>query len=310
MGDLLNNLTVFLTNKEKRTIFLAQHGFYKNMSDEDFLKKQFKNVFGYSLDLNNPRTYSEKLQWLKLNYRNPTYTDWVDKYKVKGIVSEKIGEEYIIPTLGVWDKFDDIDFSTLPNQFVLKCTHDSGGLVIVTDKSKLDMNYAKKKIEKSMKTNYYFQNREWPYKNVKRRIIAEKFMVDESGYELKDYKFFCFDGIAKAMYIVTDRSNKSVKTKFDFYDMNFKHLPFTNGKPNSDKHIAKPDSFDKMRHLAEILSKGMPVARVDFYDINGKVYFGEMTFFHWSGLKKFEPMKWDEIFGSWVTLPKQRMYSI
>ncbi len=198
-----------------------------------------------------------------------------------------------------------IDFSKLPNQFVLKCTHDSGGLVICTDKSKLDMTVAKKKIEKSLKNDYYMQNREWPYKNVKRRIIAEEYMVDESGYELKDYKIFAFDGEAKAMFIASDRTNPNEETKFDFFDMDFNHLPFTNGHPNSKEwdKIKRPKGLDEMKKYAEILSKGLPEARIDFYDINGKVYFGEITFFHWSGFERFEPAEWDEKFGSWITLP-------
>ena len=207
MSNIVKKAIGVLKSPKKRTIILAQHGFFKNMSDEDFLKMQFKNVFGYPLDLENPKTYSEKLQWLKLYDRKPEYTMMVDKYEVKKYVASKIGEEHIIKTLGVWDHFDDIDFSKLPNQFVLKCTHDSGGLVICTDKSKLDMVAAKKKIEKSLKNDYYMQNREWPYKNVKRRIIAEEYMVDESGYELKDYKIFAFDGEAKAMFIASDRTN-------------------------------------------------------------------------------------------------------
>ena len=303
MSNILEKVGFFLFDKEKRTTYLAQKGFYNNMNDEQFLKKQFKNVFGYELDLENPITYNEKLQWLKLFDRNPKYTTFVDKYEVKKEVAKIIGSEYIIPTLGVWDRFDEIDFTKLPSQFVLKCTHDSGGLVICENKSKFDIKKAKKKIEKCLKNNYYMQNREWPYKDVKPRIIAEKYMVDESGYELKDYKFFCFMGEAKAMFIASDRSNIKEETKFDFYDMNFNKLPFKNGHPNSGRNIKKPDSFSLMKKLAEKLSVNFPQARIDFYDINGHVYFGEITFFHWSGFKKFEPKEWDKIFGDWITLP-------
>lgn len=302
--SILKGIKTFLFNKEKRTIFLAQHGFFNSMSDEDFLKMQFKNVFGYDLDLENPETYSEKLQWLKLNDRNPRYVELVDKYKVKQIVSNIIGEQYIIPTIGVWDSFDQIDFSKLPNQFVLKCTHDSGGLIICTDKSKLDIKLAKKKIEKSLKNDYYMQNREWPYKDVPRKIIAETYMVDESGYELKDYKFFCFDGDVKAMFIASDRESKDGETKFDFFDSEFRKLPFTNGHPNSTKEFTKPATFEEMKFLAGKLSKGIPQVRIDFYDVNGKVYFGEITFFHWSGFKKFDPNSWDKKFGDWIDLEK------
>lgn len=209
---------------------------------------------------------------------------------------------YIIPTLGVWDSFDEIDFASLPDQFVLKCTHDSGGLVICKDKSKLDMNAARAKITKSLKTNYYYSGREWPYKNVKPRIIAEEFMTDEFSHDLKDYKFFCFDGVAKAMFIASDRHTAGAETKFDFYDMDFKLLPFTNGHPNSTYNINCPKTFYQMKELAERLSKGIPHIRVDFYEINGKVYFGELTFFHWSGFVPFEPAEWDEKFGNWIDL--------
>lgn len=306
MSNILKKIEFFLFNKEKRTTYLAQKRFYKNMSDEKFLKKQFKNVFGYELDLENPITYSEKLQWLKLFDRNPKYTKLVDKYEVKKIIAEMIGDEYIIPTIGVWDKFDEIDFTKLPQQFVLKCTHDSGGLVICKDKNEFNIKKAKKKIEKCLKNDYYMQNREWPYKNVKPRIIAEEYMVDESGYELKDYKIFCFNGEAKAMFIASDRSNPKEETKFDFYDMNFNHLPFENGHPNSKKEIKKPESLELMTKLAETLSIELPQARIDFYDINGKVYFGEITFFHWSGFKKFEPIEWDYKFGEYIDLPNKR----
>lgn len=230
----------------------------------------------------------------------------VDKYEVKKIVGSIIGNQYIIPTIGVYDKFDDINFEMLPNQFAMKCTHDSGGNVICNDKSKLNIKQAKKKINKSLKNNYYWQNREWPYKNVKPRIIIEKYMVDESGDELKDYKFFCFDGKVKAMFIAQDRM-KNEDTKFDFFDDNFNHLPFTNGHPNAAVPPKKPKSFDKMKMLAEKISKGIPQVRVDFYDINGKVYFGEITFFHWSGFVKFEPPEWDEKFGEWIKLPKKEI---
>lgn len=305
MANIIKKVIGVLKSKKKRTIILAQHGFFKNMSDEQFLKMQFKNVFGYEMNLDEPKTYSEKLQWLKLYDRRPEYTMMVDKYAVKEYVASKIGEDHIIKTLGVWEQFDEIDFDTLPKQFVLKCTHDSGGLVICTDKAKFNQAAAKKKIEKSLANDYYMQNREWPYKNVHRRIIAEEYMVDESGYELKDYKIFAFNGKAKAMFIASDRTNPKEETKFDFFDMDFNHLPFTNGHPNATHEIKCPSTFEEMKKYAEILSQGLPEARIDFYDINGKVYFGEITFFHWSGFERFVPSEWDEIFGSWISLPKK-----
>lgn len=268
--------------------------------DELYLKILYRYKMKKKLNLNNPMTYNEKLQWLKLYDRNPDYTRMVDKYEVKNYVKDIIGEEYIIPTLGVWDKFEDINFDELPQQFVLKCTHDSGGLVICKNKSTLDIDEARNKINHCLKRNYYLNTREWPYKNVQPRIIAERYMVDESGTELKDYKFFCFDGEVKSLFIATDRG---IDTKFDFYDMSFNHLDLKNGYRNSNKKILCPMGFEKMKQLSKKLSKGIPQSRIDFYDINGKVYFGEITFFHWSGLTPFEPEEWDYTFGKWIELP-------
>ncbi len=274
-------------------------------ADALYLKMLYRYKFRKPLNLKNPETYSEKLQWLKLYDRRAEYTRMVDKFEAKQYVAERIGEEYIIPTLGVWDRFEDIDFDALPDQFVLKCTHDSGGLVICTDKSKLDIEKARTKINHALRRKYYLNTREWPYKEVKPRIIAEKYMVDESGYELKDYKFFCFDGRVKAMFIATDRS-ADTETCFDFYDRDFNHLPFINGHPNAAREIAKPEGFEEMLRLAEALGKGMPQSRIDFYNINGKIYFGEITFFHWSGLMPFQPEEWDRTFGSWIELPEKK----
>ncbi len=273
------------------------------LSDKVFLKLEFFGTMGKKLNLENPKTFNEKLQWLKLYERKPIYTTMVDKYEAKKYVADIIGEEHIIPTLGVWNRFEDIDFDALPDQFVLKCTHDSGGLVICRDKAKLDMAQAKKKIEKSLKRNYYFVHREWPYKNVKPRIIAEKYMVDESGYELKDYKFFCFDGTMKVLFVAKDRGSQTEETKFDFFDDQFNHLPFTNGHPNSEPPYFKPDNFEEMKRLAEILASGIPHVRVDFYNINGRIYFGELTFSHWSGIVPFKPCEWDVKLGNLITLP-------
>ena len=282
----------------------SHFGMYKDMPDEEYLKRMFRYKLGYELDLKNPRTFSEKLQWLKLYDRRPEYTLMVDKYEVKKYVAERIGEEYIIPTLGVWNHFDEIDFDALPNQFVLKCTHDSHGLSICKDRSQWDKQEAKKRLENGLKHNYYYNFREWPYKNVKPRIIAEKYMDDTETQELRDYKIFTFDGIAKALFIASDRQTKGEETKFDFFDVDFKHLPFTNGHPNAQVIPAKPKTFELMKVLAEKLSKGIPHVRVDFYEVNGKAYFGELTFFHWSGLTPFDPEEWDQKFGSWIKLPK------
>ena len=271
--------------------------------DALFLRVQFRYLMGQRLNLKNPLSFNEKIQWLKLYDRKPEYTKMVDKYEAKKYVANIIGEEHIIPTIAVYDRAEDINFDVLPKQFVLKCTHDSGGLVICRDKSKLDKEAAIKRLSMSLKRNYYYQNREWPYKNVKPRIIAEQYMEDENTSELRDYKFFCFDGVMKALFIATDRQTKGEETKFDFFDADFKHLDIKNGHPNAETPPAKPVTFEKMKKMAEKLSEHIPHLRVDFYEVNGKAYFGELTFSHWSGMVPFEPEKWDLEFGRWITLP-------
>lgn len=295
-----NPKMLLLRLKLKR--LLGKYG--QALNDEQYLKKLFKLKLGKELNLDNPKTFNEKLQWLKLYDRKPEYTVMVDKYAVKQYVADKIGEEYIIPTLGMWDKFEDIDFDALPNQFVLKCTHDSGGLVICRDKKQLDLKKVKEQIERSLKRDFYLTVREYPYRDVPRKIIAEKFMVDESGYDLKDYKFFCFDGIVKMLFIEKDRAKGHNGHKVDFFDENFEHLPITTGGyPYSEPPYQKPEKFEKMKELAEKLSTGVPQLRVDFYNVNGKIYFGELTFFHGSGMQAFEPEEWDYKLGEWIQLP-------
>ena len=274
--------------------------------DELFLKMKFRAMMGYWPDLKNPKTFNEKIQWLKLHDRKPEYTTMVDKYAAKEYVANIIGEEYIIPTLGVWERVEDIDFDTLPNQFVLKCTHDSGGLVICKDKTTLDIKATKKTLKRFLHRRYFYQNREWPYKNVPHRIIAEQYMEDNQTHELRDYKFFCFNGEMKALFIASDRQTKGEDTKFDFFDTNYKHLDIKNGHPNAKEPPAKPESFEKMKKMAEKLSEHIPHLRVDFYEVNGKAYFGELTFSHWSGMVPFEPEKWDFEFGQWITLPNAK----
>lgn len=290
----------YIKNPYKIILFFGTRGKLKFIPDNIFLKLMYYDRLGKKLNLREPKTFNEKLQWLKLNDRKNKYTMMVDKYEVRKYIAETIGEEYLIPLLGVYNKFEDIDFDKLPNQFVLKCTHDSGGLIICKDKSKLDKEEARKKINKSLKKNFYYHGREWPYKDIKPKIICEKYMVDESGTELKDYKFFCFNGVPKALFVATDRG---VDTRFDFFDMEFNHLPFMQHYKNATKQIEKPKGFIKMINLAKALSKDIAHVRIDFYDINGKIYFGEITFYHFSGFEKFEPEKYDQIFGEWIKLP-------
>lgn len=271
------------------------------LPDELFLKLKFRNRMQYSLNLLHPKTYNEKLQWLKLYYKRPEYTKMVDKATAKEYVSSIVGEKYIIPTLGIWDNVDDIDWDSLPQQFVIKCTGDSGGVIVCKDKNKLDVFKAKSLLKRNGNINYFYQNREYPYKDVKRRYIAEAYMEDESGFELKDYKIFCFDGVPKFLFVASGRQQND--TRFDFYDTEFNHLPVINGHPNADVWPTKPDNFEEMLHISGALSKGMPHVRVDLYNINGKIYFGELTFFHWSGMTPFEPLEWDYKFGEYFNIP-------
>ena len=260
------------------------------MPDEPYLKLLFWCYMRRKLDLNNPETYNEKLQWLKLHDRKPIYTTMVDKYEAKSYVAEKIGAEYV-----------EIDFDLLPERFVLKSTHDSGGIVIV-DKQK---GYDRKKIISFLKSRLrhgtYEKQREWPYKDVPRRVIAEQFMEDDKTKELRDYKFFCFNGEVKALFIATDRQSDR-PTAFDFFDPDFAWMDIRHGHPNAPVKPEKPENFELMKKLAAKLSEGFCQLRVDFYEINGRVYFGELTFFHHGGVVPFDPEKWDKIFGDWVDL--------
>ena len=251
-------------------------------------------------NLKNPVTYNEKLQWLKLHDRKPIYTQMVDKYAVKAFVSARIGEEYIIPTLGVWDRFDDIDFDALPKQFVLKCTHDSGGLAICKDKAAFDIQAARKKLERSMSYDYFWHGREWPYKNVKHRIIAEKYMEDCETQELRDYKIYTFEG--KAMFCMINQ-NRGIDTRADYFDRQFNRLKLQWGYKPADVAPQKPRNFEKMFELAEMLCKGTHELRVDFYEVDGQVFFGELTFFDGSGFDAIEPHEWDVKLGSWLKIP-------
>lgn len=289
----------FLKNPGLLFISLGHRGWFHWMNDELYLKIAYRIKMGEKLHLNPPVTFNEKLQWLKLHDRKPEYTTMVDKYEAKKWVAERIGEEYIIPTLGVWNHFDEIDFDKLPNQFVLKCTHDSGGLVICRDKEKLDKKAARKKLENCLKHNFFWGQREWPYKNVKPRILAEE-MVDMNPV---DYKWICLKGEPKVLCMCMDRQKGDLT--FNYYDMNFNLLPFEWVHPNIKTGVVKrPENFDEMKKLAQKLSKGIPEVRVDFYDINGQVYFGELTFYHQSGFAHIHPHEWETELGNWITLPK------
>ncbi len=276
------------------------------LPDKFFLSCMVRVSCGYWPHWKNPKTFNEKLQWLKLYDRRPEYTTMVDKYAAKDYVSKIIGGKYIIPTLGVWDKPEEIDWESLPNRFVLKTTHGGGntGVVICKDKTTFDRQKAIDKLNDSLKQDIYRTLREWPYKNVPRRIIAEQFIESEDG-DLPDYKFFCFDGLVKALFIGTERGSGDVK--FDYYDADFNHLDLVQFHPMSGKQLQKPVCFEEMKQVAAKLSKGIPQVRVDLYEVNGKVLFGEMTFFHHGGVTPFHPERWDYTFGSWIELPKEKI---
>lgn len=270
-------------------------------NDEIFIRLHYFFTMHKRLNLKTPESFNEKLQWLKLHDRRPEYTAMVDKVEAKEYVARQIGSQYIIPTLGVWERFEDIDFAQLPDKFVLKCTHDSGGLVICSDKSKLNRDVVRKKILKSLRSNYYLEHREYPYKDIKPRIIAEKFMVDESGTELKDYKFFCFNGQPKLIEVDFGRFSQHQRniysTDWELMDMEIKY------PANAHHTIPKPKCLDKMIELAAVLSKDIPHVRVDMYVINDLIYFGELTFFHGAGMERFKPNEWNFRLGEWLQLP-------
>ena len=252
-----------------------------------------------------PTTFNEKLQWLKLNDRNPLYSICVDKYRVKEYVSEKIGQKYIIPTIGVWDSVDDINFDELPNQFVLKTTHGGGGngVVICKDKKSLNIKDLKEKLRKALLFDQYKEYREWPYKNVPHRIIAEEFIEDknDSG-DLPDYKFFCFNGEPRYCQVIRDRSTKET---IDFYDMDWKHMSFIglNTKcKNGITPVKRPMNLENMKRACRVLANDIPFARIDLYEVNGKEYFGEITFYPAGGFGTFAPSEWNSKLGDLLSL--------
>lgn len=277
----------------------------RRISDKAYLSLQYRCIIGKSINWDNPTSFTEKLQWLKLYNRRPEHRTMVDKYRVKEYVAQTIGYEHIIPTYGVWDRFEDIDFDSLPNQFVLKCTHDSGGLVICKDKQKLDKKAARRKIEKSLHRDYYLAGREWPYKNVPKRIIAEKFITPSQKTltaDLPDYKFFCFNGKVKFFKVDFGRF---VEHHANYYSPEGKLLNFGEKgfDPDPNYPIELPINLGEMISLAEKLSENEPFLRVDFYNVNGKIFFGELTFYPASGMGQFNPTEYDDWIGNLLSLP-------
>ena len=288
-----------LKNQEFRFKFTT---LFRFLPDKQYLKLVYRVKVGKKLNLKHPKGFNEKLQWLKIYRKHPEYTDLSDKIKVRDHVAKIIGEGHTFPLLGAWERFEDIPFDTLPDRFVLKCSHDSGSVRIIRDKSSLtdsELKKMKKFYRGRMKLNPYLVGREYPYKNVKPYIIAEPLIEPKNGSGLNDYKFFCFDGKPKIMFVATDRSTD---VKFDFFDMDFNHLDIYNCHPNADHPIEKPATFEQMKQIAEKLSQGMKTVRVDLYEIDGKIYFGEYTFFHAGGFYLFSPEEWELKLGSWIDI--------
>lgn len=291
--------------------FLERYGCHF-MPDKPYLQLLGWCRVGNGFNISKPRTFNEKLNWLKVYDRNPEYTVMVDKYAAKKYVADRIGEEYIIPTLGVWDQFDDIDFDQLPDQFVLKCTHDSGGLVICRDKNKLDKEEAKKKIDKSLQRNFFLLHREWPYKDVPRRIIAEKYMEDwdsteeESPAGLTDYKIYCFNGMPRFLYVSAGLEDHAT-AQISFLTMDWQFAPYERSDFRPFTQLPKkPGRFDEMITLARKLSENVPFLRVDFYEINGSVYFSELTFSPCAGFMPFKDPAHDVEIGNMLVLPERK----
>lgn len=282
---------------------LGGRGFLNWMPDKLYLQLCYRAVFHKKLDLKNPKTYNEKLQWMKLYDRNPLYCILADKVAVREYVARHVGEEYLIPLVGgPWNSPEEIDFEALPDRFVLKCNHGSTTNIICKDKGKLDVEGAKAKLSKWLRTSWYWYGREWPYKDLKPCIYAEEYMEDDRDGELRDYKFFCFDGKPEFLLVSTDRSSDK-QTCGDFFDMDYQHLPFHKKHPNAAVIPAKPRNFGEMRELAARMSAKLPAVRIDLYDVNGKIYFGEYTFFSASGFGPFYPNEWDEKVGAMLPLP-------
>lgn len=277
-------------------------------SDESFLEKIFPLRTGYPLNVENPQTFCEKLQWLKLYNRNPEYTKMVDKVEVKNYVAEIIGEKYIIPTLGVWNHAEEIDFARLPNQFVLKCSHDSGSVIVCKNKSKLDIRATIKELRRSLKKNYYSIKREWPYKNVTPRIIAEEYLNPAPDVlDLPDYKWYCFNGEPKFCQVIQDRTTNET---IDFFDTEWNHQDFVGLNPAAGPAAvppACPGNLSTHLEIARELSKNIPFARIDLYETGSQTFFGEITFYPLSGMGIFNPKEYDKILGKMITLSGEKI---
>lgn len=285
---------------------LNEKGLLHWLGDVSFSKLAYWLRFGKQLNLKSPQTFNEKIQWLKLYDHRQEYINMVDKLAMKSVVTEKVGPEFTVPTLGTWEKVDEIGWESLPRQFVIKWNHDSGSIVICKDKDTFDREAAIRKLRYGENFNGYWYGREWPYKGVKPKLLAEPYLEDSVTKELRDYKVFSFNGKVKLLLVASDRQKKGESVKFDYFDTEGNHLNIVNDHPQAQVPPALPESFKLMIELTEKISVGYPHLRVDFYEVNGKVYIGEFTLYHGSGLMSFKPDEWNEIMGSWITLPERR----
>ena len=297
-----------ISNRLKRFVnrVFSRFSSLRIFSDKTSIKLKYHHSFGKKLNLKEPKTFNEKLNWLKLYFRKPIFTQMVDKYEVKQLINNKLGEQYVIPSLGVFDKFEDIDFSSFTFPIVVKTTHESGTVFVIKDKDTYDFEKTKKRINKCLKRNYYYSCREWPYKDCKPRILVETYMKDEKEENLPVYKFFCFDG--EPYLVQTIKNDKTRQETIDYFDMNWNLLDLRQNFPNSSEPLSKPSNFEEMKQIAKVLSKGFPCIRVDLYSINGKVYFSEYTFFSDAGYAAFEPEEWDLKLGEMINLDLVKEY--
>ena len=280
------------------------------LSDRQYLEICYRAKFNRKLNLDSPESFNEKMQWLKLNDRKTLWTDLADKYVAKQIVGEWVGSQHIIPNIGVWHDANEIDFKSLPNQFVLKCNHDSGSVIVIRDKSIINEKEVKKSLNRSLKHTGFWYGREWPYKNIRPLIIAEKYMEDETENEgLTDYKFFCFNGKPKMLYVSVGLEDHST-ARISFYDLDGKSMPFRRKDYDAIQgDLLLPHNYSDMLRIATQIAEKInnPFVRVDLYSIRKQVYFSEITFYPCNGVMPIEPIAWDRILGSWINLGNETL---
>ena len=301
----MSKIRTFIENPQYFITSPASKGWLNWVPDSLYLKVLYRVIMGRKLNLKNPKEYNEKLQWLKLNDRKPEYSTMVDKYEVRGYIGDLLGDKYLIPCLGIYDSVDDIDIDALPDKFVLKCTHDSGSVEICKDKSSFDIEGARHRLSQAMKRNYYATYREWPYKYVKPRIIAEGYLEGDGG-DLKDYKVMCFNGEAKIIEVHENRFVEGKVHTQTFYDREWNIVPLTQIETVTvDRPGERPRQLDEILRLSELIAKNMYHARIEWYIEGDKIYFGEITFFDGSGFESFSTPEMERMLGDMINLPEK-----